>query len=253
MFFPRLRRQAKWMFLFLAVVFALGFVGFGVGAGGIGLGNIFQGSSESGVPSISSAEKRVQENPRDAAAFRDLATAHQAQGNTDEAIQALESHVALRPRNVDALRELAALYLAKAGEAQQEANNANARAVFTAPGATLVPAIVIGGQPLEADVISSTVSASLSQAVNTALGEAQAASSQAVESYKKIAEAQPRDPNVQLELAQAATDAGDATTAIAAYEKFLKIAPDDPTAPEVRRIVKQLKASQATPTVSTSG
>jgi hypothetical protein len=31
MFFPRLRRHAKWMFLFLALVFALGFVGFGVG------------------------------------------------------------------------------------------------------------------------------------------------------------------------------------------------------------------------------
>ena len=31
MFFPRLRRQAKWVFLFLALVFALGFVGFGVG------------------------------------------------------------------------------------------------------------------------------------------------------------------------------------------------------------------------------
>ena len=36
MFFPRLRRHAKWMFVFLALVFGLGFVVFGVGAGGTG-------------------------------------------------------------------------------------------------------------------------------------------------------------------------------------------------------------------------
>jgi hypothetical protein len=97
MFFPRLRRQAKWVFLFLALVFALGFVGFGVGAGGVGVGDIFRDASGgSGVPSISEAEKRVSENPRDAAAFRDLATAHQSAG-TDDAIEALENFVALRP------------------------------------------------------------------------------------------------------------------------------------------------------------
>ena len=44
MFFPRLRRHAKWMFVFLALVFGLGFVVFGVGAGGTGIGDIFRGS-----------------------------------------------------------------------------------------------------------------------------------------------------------------------------------------------------------------
>ena len=253
MFFPKLRRHAKWMFLFLALVFGLGFVGFGVGAGGIGVGNIFQGSGNSGLPSISAAEKRVSENPRDAQAFRDLATAHQAEGNTDEAIEALQSFVGLRPKNVDALRELAALYLAKTSEAQQEANNANIRAAYTVPGATIASTIVIGGQPLEADPISSAVNARLSEAVNAALSEAQSASVQAVETYRRIAQASPREPSVQLELAQAAQNAGDSATAIAAYEKFVKIAPDDPTVPEVKRLIKELKASQTTPTVSGSG
>src|SRR6476619_6370578 len=111
MFFPRLRRHAKWMFLFLALVFALGFVGFGVGAGGIGFGDVIRDAAGGGgTPSISDAEKRTFENPKDAQAFRDLATAQQAAGNTDDAIEALQSFVALRPRNTDALRELAALY-----------------------------------------------------------------------------------------------------------------------------------------------
>ena len=32
MFFTRLRAHAKWMFVFLALVFGVGFVGFGIGA-----------------------------------------------------------------------------------------------------------------------------------------------------------------------------------------------------------------------------
>jgi tetratricopeptide (TPR) repeat protein len=253
MFFPKLRRHAKWMFLFLALVFGLGFVGFGVGAGGIGVGNIFQGSGDSGIPSISAAEKRVLENPRDAAAFRELATAHQAEGNTDDAIEALESFVELRPKNVDGLRELAALYLAKASEAQQEAQIANTRAAFTVPGVTVAGTIVLDGRPLDPDPISSAVNESFSAEVNAALAEAQSASAKAVEMYRKIAAASPGDPNVQLELAQAAQSAGDTATVIAAYEKFLKIAPDDPTAPEIKRILKELKKAQATPAVSASG
>jgi tetratricopeptide (TPR) repeat protein len=246
MFFPRLRRHAKWMFLFLALVFGLGFVGFGVGAGGIGVGNIFQGVGTSGVPSISESEKRVSENPSDAQAFRDLATAHQAAANTDEAIEALESFVALRPKNVDALRELAGLYLAQASEAQQEANIANTRAAYFAPGASVAGTTLLDGKPLEPDAISSAVNTRLSEAVSAALGEAQQAASQAVTTYKKIVAAAPKDPNVQLELAQAAESAGDSASAIAAYEAFLRLAPDDPTSPEVRRILKQLRASSTT-------
>ena len=79
------------MFLFLALVFALGFVGFGVGAGGIGFGDVIRDAAGGGgTPSISDAEKRVLDNPKDAQAFRDLETAQQAAGNTDDAIEALQ-------------------------------------------------------------------------------------------------------------------------------------------------------------------
>ena len=33
MFFPKLRRRAKWVFAFLALAFGIGFVAFGVGTG----------------------------------------------------------------------------------------------------------------------------------------------------------------------------------------------------------------------------
>jgi len=231
------------MFLFLAVAFGLGFVGFGVGAGGIGIGDVFRGTAgNAGVPSISEAEKRVSENPRDAQAFRDLATAHQAEGNTANAIEALESFVALRPRNTDALRELAGLYLAQSTEARQRAQEANLRAAYLAPGASIAGVIQLGGRPLDADPISTALSSQLSEDISVALSEAQQASAKAVDMYRRMTLATPNDPNVQLELAQAAQDAGDVATAISAYEAFLKLAPDDPTAVEVKRIVKQLRA-----------
>ena len=39
LFFARLRRHAKWVFVFLALVFALSFVLFGVGSGSTGMGD----------------------------------------------------------------------------------------------------------------------------------------------------------------------------------------------------------------------
>ena len=242
MFFPRLRRHAKWMFLALAVVFALGFVGFGVGAGGVGFGDILRGSGGgSGLPSVSSAQKRVLDNPKDAQAFRDLATAQQAAGNTDDAIEALESFVALRPRNTDALRELAGLYLAKASDAQQRGQIAEYRAAYLAPGLAVANAIQLGDKPLDPDPISSAVNGLVSGDSSQAYIDAQSASRSAVATYRKITTVLPNDPSVQLELAQAAQDAGDTATVIAAYKTFLKIAPADPTAVEVRLLLKQLR------------
>jgi tetratricopeptide (TPR) repeat protein len=246
MFFPRLRRHAKWMFLFLALAFGLGFVGFGVGAGGIGIGDVFRDAAGgTGVPSISDSEQRVLENPRDAAAFRDLATAQQAAGNTDEAVEALQSFIQLRPRNTDALRELAALYLQQASAAQERAQIYQTRAAYLAPGTIRDTVFQLGSTPLDPDPITSAVSSAYEREIQAAASEIQTASTQAVEQYKKIAQLQPNDPTVQLELAQAAQSANDTATIIAAYERFLRLAPNDPTAPEVRRILKQLKQFSA--------
>lgn len=247
MFFPRLRRHAKWMFLLLALAFGLGFVGFGVGAGGVGVGDIFRGAGgSSGVPSVSEAEKRLAENPKDPQAFRDLANAQQAAGNTDGAIEALEGLVAIRPKNTDVLRELAGLYLAKASAAQERAQILQYRSQVLAPGSIADTAFQLGTTTLTPDPITNAVTSLYEDDISAAYGEIQDASSRAVGTYQKIAQAQPKDPAVQLELAQAAQAAGDSATTIAAFERFLELAPDDPTAPEVKRLLKQLRASGST-------
>jgi len=246
MFFPRLRRHAKWMFLFLALVFALGFVGFGVGAGGVGFGDILKGAGGSGAPSISKAEQKTLDNPKDAQAFKDLSTAYQADGQTDNAIEALTSYSELRPKDTDAFRQLAALYLQKASDAQQRAQIFQYRSAYLAPGAIRDTIFQLGDSPLTPDPITSAVSSGYDTEVSAAASEAQGAAAQAVEQYRKIAQLQPKDPTVQLELASAAQSASDVTTMIAAYKAFLKLAPDDPTAPEVRRQLKLLQKSGST-------
>jgi tetratricopeptide (TPR) repeat protein len=247
MFFPRLRKQAKWVFLFLAVAFALGFVGFGVGAGGVGVADTLRGlGGDSGIPSVSEAQKRVAENPKDPEALRDLANAYQARGETKDAIGALEGLVALQPKDASALRELAGLQLTLASEAQERAQILQYRQAFLAPGANVTGILLFGNRPLDVDPITNAVSTGFEDKVAEAYNEARAAAQSAVGTYKRLAAATPNDPNVQLELAQAATSAGDAKSAIAAYEAFLKLAPQDPSAPEVRRILKQLKAQSGT-------
>ena len=101
-------------------------------------------------------------------------------------------------------------------------------------------------QSLLDNEIGASVNNQASADVQKLVVEAQTATTNAVDSYKKIAKLQPNDPNVQLELAQGAQQAGDTATAIAAYTKFLKLAPDDPTASIVKSQLKQLKQSSST-------
>jgi cytochrome c-type biogenesis protein CcmH/NrfG len=243
MFFPRLRRHAKWVFVFLALAFGLGFVGFGVGAGGVGIGDILKGSGGgSGVPSISSSEKKIEKNPNDAQAYRDLATAYQAKGDVDNAVEALSQYTSLKPKDVSALRELAGLYLNKAQDAQQRGQIAQLRAAYLAPASAVLSSLTIGGKSFDVDPVNAAVASQASESTNQAYGEAQSAASNAVAAYKKIAAAEPRNPTVQLELASTAQSTGDTATAIAAYKKFLKLAPNDPSVPDVKRSLKQLGA-----------
>ena len=65
--------------------------------------------------------------------------------------------------------------------------------------------------------------------------------------YEKLVTVTPNDPNVRLELAQAAQQSGDYAKAISSYQTFLKLAPDDPSAAIVKQQIAQLKAAQAPP------
>lgn len=244
MFFPRLRTHAKWVFLLLAIFLAVTFVAFGVGAGGIGVGDIFRGSAGSGE-SAGDARKRTEKNPDDAQAWRDLSTALQTDGDTAGAISALDEYTVLKPKDPDGFRELGGLLIAHGQELSRQASLAQAQAVYAGASSQFGGSLRIGETQLGSNRIAETLAQQANERVIEISSLAGAEYEKAVTAYETVATLLPDDPNVQLELAQAAEQAGAVDSAIAAYERFLKLAPDDPNAAIVKEQLKQFRASQA--------
>ena len=239
------------MFVFLALAFALGFVVFGIGSDqGTGIGDLLRdgGGATSGNISVSEAREQVQKNPKSAQAHRNLATALETDGKTDEAIAALTRYLELKPKDQEGLRELAGLHLGQGSKFAQEAQVAQLRASYVTFGSTFSSPLDLGnGATIGPDPIDQAIAAEASEAVSTAYTKAQTSFQKAEQAYQRLVVLAPKDPNVQLELAQAAQQSGDASTAISAYQAFLKLAPDDPSAGIVKQQIAQLKAQQASP------
>jgi tetratricopeptide (TPR) repeat protein len=251
LFFNRLRKRAKWVFVFLVLAFALGFVLFGVGSSNVsGLSDIFNGIRGSGSsgPSVNKELKRTQEHPKDATAWHDLATAYDTNGELDAAITAWTTYTTLRPKDVDGMTQLATDYEQKFSQQTEEARAAAIDAQTATPSTYGPPSTSPLGKALGSlvDPISQAASTTANQRYNDALSIRQATAQKLVDVYKSIAKLQPAEPSAQLQLAQAAQNAADTTTAVAAFKRFLALAPDDPNASYAKQQVKALQA-QLTP------
>jgi hypothetical protein len=119
MFFMRIRRHARWLFMFLAVLFALTFAFAGVGSGSTGVGDlmgsvgsIFGGSG--GPNPVHDAQKQVDRAGSDpaklAAALHLLGKAQVAKTLYSDAEGTYARYLRLRPGDVQARQELAAVY-----------------------------------------------------------------------------------------------------------------------------------------------
>jgi DNA-binding SARP family transcriptional activator len=251
LFFGRLRTHAKWMFVLLAAVFALSFVILGVGSGSTGISDIlqsfFNGSSASG-PSLSSLQKKTQEQPKNAAAWLAYANKLQQKGQPDDAASALTTYTKLKPKDQNALLQLAGIYLQRAQAWETLYSEAAQLTQALAPGSTLQPSSSSKlGQALGSltDPIANAVSSQTSSQTTNDYEQVLNYLSQREDAYKKLAKLTPSDATNQYSLAQAAEDAQDAKTAITAYKAFLKLAPSDSQAPAARTAIKQLQAQQA--------
>jgi tetratricopeptide (TPR) repeat protein len=236
-------------------VFGLGFVIFGVGSNlPSGLGDVLQDVRRDSSPSVGDARDRVRENPQDPAAQLALADALQQNQRPDEAIAPLERYLDLRPRDEDALRELAGLYSSKANRLADESNLAALDYQIASTGQLVQPKL--SGKAaqgfFQGGMIEQTVITETSDRYTKLVQRAQAASKNGQRIYRHIAELAPRDPQVQLLLANASEQAGDLPAAIAAYERFLELAPEDSSAPAVRRALRDLRKQAKSSGGSTS-
>ena len=247
LFFPRLRRRAKWLFLLLAAAFAIGFLAFGVGAGGTGIGDAIRDLVGAGTagPSVEDAQERVEDDPTDPEALRDLATALQAEQRPDEAADALNRYLELRPDDTTALRELVALYDIQANTSRRLAALFDAQTVF---GSFNSIVYALPGQSgffgaLGQDPISDALTTDVAGAAEDARQEVAEVARKQVPALQRLVELQPTEAVAYLQLGQAAATADEDETAIAAFEKFLELAPDDPNAAYAQQALAQLEAT----------
>jgi tetratricopeptide (TPR) repeat protein len=249
LFFMRLRRQAKLMYVVLAVLFALTFAFLGVGSGsGSGLDQLFQGLNffhHSGT-SVSKAQKEVKAHPSNPKGFRDLATAYEAKTDRAGAISALQSYTTLKPKDVAAWNELASQQQAQAQDYLAQYRNAYQIRQDAAPSQLLQPTgklgTALGTNPLE-----QAAAQRADTAVNDLSQQTRLAYSGVQSSYDQVTKLTPKDPNAWFNLAQAAQVAGDNVTAVKGYKRYLKLSPGASTAAQIKQLIKSLSPAPPAP------
>jgi tetratricopeptide (TPR) repeat protein len=258
MFFPKLRRRARWVFLLLALAFGIGFVAFGVGTGvsGTSLGDVLQDliGRQNTEGSIDDARKNALARPKDANAQFAYANALQARGRTQEAIAALEAYTALKPKDTDALRQLANLWGSVANKARQEQQVASAQATEASAASSIAVPDSDFLRDVEQNKIAQTLAEQANARASAAANRAQSAAGEQQRVYEQLTLLIPDDPSIFLSLGIAAQEANDAESAIAAYQTFLDLAPNDPSAAQVKQQIDFLKQQlKANPLLQQSG
>jgi tetratricopeptide (TPR) repeat protein len=247
MFFPRLRNQAKWAFVFLILVFGGGFIFLGVGSGGLDLGQLLRdafGNQGASTGSVSDAQDAVRERPFNAPARRKLADTLEKKGRLDEAITAWAEYVRLRPRDFAARRHLGDLQLGQADRYFREAQFAAAAQAEANAGQTFgVSQSDPLGRALGQDPVTSAVSAKYTAQLQEASTKYQSAATQAVNTYQSIVKLRPNDQQALFSLAQAADTLRQTQVAINAYTRLLAFDLDDTTKAQIRERIKTLRQS----------
>ena len=237
LFFTRLRRQAKWAFALMVIVFVVGFTFLGVGSGGLDLQSLVQdvfGSKGGGGTSISKARAETRKHPNDPQAWRKLATAFQDKGRTDEAIAALDRYVTLRPNDAGQLQTLAQLERGQATGALQAAEIASANQGAAGAGSTFGNSQLSGSDPIQ-----SAVSSQASTQASSAFAAYRTDSKRYLGTLKKLAKLE-HDSFTYTQLGQAAAQFGNTALAIASYKTALKLEKDPRVKAQIRAQLKSL-------------
>ena len=197
MFFPKLRRKAKWVFLLLAIAFGVGFVAFGVGTGvgGTSIGDVLRDifSSSSGGQDLDSLKEDAAKNPKDPSAQIGYANALQAAGQTATAVAVLQKYTTANPKDADALRQLAALWGAQATKARNEAQAAAVVAAQATAGQTQAPTDSPFLQQVQGNKIAEVISTEANNRATAANTRAQNAYREAAKVYQDLTLLTPDD------------------------------------------------------------
>ena len=247
LFFSRLRRHAKVMYVLLALVFVFSFVLLGVGSGSNGISDALQsffgrntGSSLSSQ--IGDKQQAVARSPQDVSLYLDLAGLYQSDNQEAKALTTLRKARQVAPKDLDVINRIASIYGGQAGRA---ADNYRAAYAVYAQNVTNAPGLDTSS-PLGQALTSDSYSQALQTQLNDAYTKVTSAYQKVAGVYKQaaqVAKGTSEEPNALLQWASAAQSANDVTSAIVAYKRFLDVAPDNANAPTVRQTLAQLQAS----------
>ena len=264
MMHERLRKSARWVYLGLALVFAVSFVVAGVGTGGPALSDLIQDNQNdenntvaTSSDSLKDAQAAVDAKPSDPKAWLALADAQQGEGDLIKASASADKAIALAKDDPDVNEQAAQVYSARAADNQVKANQIFTRYQEMAQGASLPPSVIPGGADAQ-DPLSLASQNATQQQLDALLERAQpfqdaaaAASKQAATALAVVTKARPDDAGAWFNLGVAASAANDTATALKAFDTFLELAPGDPLADQVRSEVLRLDPSRASTAAGT--
>ncbi len=163
------------------------------------------------------------------------------------AIGAWTTYTTLRPKDSEGWTNLATDYSTQFNNQTADAQAAQidaqtAQATSFGPPSTSPLGRALTNVP---DPIAEAVSGSANQRFSDALTARQDTAEKIVDAYSHVATLEPTEPAAQLQLADAAKTANNASVAIAAYTRFIKLAPDDNSVPYAKQQIKALQAQLA--------
>jgi len=248
LFFSKLRRRQKWVFLALAIIFAVSFVAFGVGSGnGSGLQDMYNSILGSGNDQIASAQAEIKKNP--SKGYKDLANAYITKNRLTDAIGALRTYVnTVNRKDSNAWAQLGGYEKQHGDFAASQYQQVLQAQQLQAPGSIFTPTGALGSQlgsnPLEQYYITKN------QAISTTLyQEAITAYNSSLTDYQTAAKYAPRDTRATawLGVYGAAQNAGNTKAALEALQNFIQLSPDSTNLKQIetscKQLAKQLKKS----------
>jgi tetratricopeptide (TPR) repeat protein len=255
-----MRRQTRWVFAVLAVVFAGSFVFLGVGSGGSALTDFLNGNihlfGSGGGPSEKSLEQKVAKDKTNSKLRLQLAQLFAKNNHYDQAIAAYGAYLKMKPTDTTAMNELGTVYAGKVQELQSAVQSPPAPPLAAINGVSPIASNSVLGTAISTltptelgpTVLQAGEQTQLQVLLNTAIY-------QHVGVYLRIAKLTPGDSSAFLAAANTAGTDGDITLQIKMYQQFVAKYPTDPLTPDVKRNIKklekQLKSGQTTsPTTS---
>jgi tetratricopeptide (TPR) repeat protein len=249
LFFTKLRKRAKFVYVLLAVLFGITFAFLGVGSGqGGGLDQLFQGLNifHHSSDSVSKAESYIKAHPAAAKGYRELATAYEAKGDSVNAISALQQYTGLKPKDAKTWAELGGLQLSQAQLFLQQYQQAYTNRQLLTPSQSFLPTGKLG-QALGTNRVEQVAGQNADAIVQNLQQQTQRGYTDALASYGKVTRLTPRDSNAWFQYAQTAQQTGNYAAAVTGYKRYLKLNPASTSKAQIEQLIKQLSPAPAAP------